>query len=70
MLRQGTVAELHGELRADRCNFVQLPWSVLRQEMQAVTDVRTCLCASCTTWQVRASDAAAAVAALPGSHQH
>ena len=34
------VESLRKELRADRWNFVQLPWGVLKQELQGVTDVR------------------------------
>ena len=33
------VESLRKELRADRWNFVQLPWSVLKQELQGVTEV-------------------------------
>ena len=43
-LEQEMVEEMRRELRADRWNFVQLPWSVLRQELQAVTDVSTSSC--------------------------
>ena len=30
---------LRKELRADRWNFVQLPWGVLKEELRGVTEV-------------------------------